>query len=277
MFHVELFSSSIASGANTLAQVNYAAVDRMLPPAGNGVQVSPTLPYLFFVAGVSANLVHIRPTAPSFLPTPRPHLNPNNRGTAFESPPRVWDFSSAPLALRPTEEFDIFATQNAGAGQTPFVLVGFTDRIRNPIPPIRTGPTIDGNGAYFSAHWTTSTTLTASAWSLVTPVFDDPLPAGFYSLIGARVFSASALFFRMYPAQTPNWRPGGIAVQAYDQLDPVNQRGFQQVAFPSQGWGEWLHFFQNVPPQVQIFATAADTAEEGWFDLVKISDAVTQA
>ena len=60
MFHVELFTSSIASGANTFAQVNYNKADNVLPALVNGVQVSPSLPKLMYVAGVSANLVHVR-------------------------------------------------------------------------------------------------------------------------------------------------------------------------------------------------------------------------
>lgn len=202
MFHVELFSSSIASGANTFAQLNYVSVDAILPKLVNGVQVAPGLPRVMFVAGVSANLVHLRIQAPSMLPFPYPALSPNNRGTAFESPPRIHDLRANNIILAPTEEFDVFATQNAGAAQTPFALVGFHDGAVSQRPV----------GKYFSVHWTAATTLTANAWSLVTPVFDQGLPAGFYAMIGARTFSATALFFRMFPAMTPLWRPGGIAV-----------------------------------------------------------------
>jgi hypothetical protein len=110
----------------------------------------------------------------------------------------------------------------------------------------------------------------------VTPVFDQPLPAGYYALVGARAFSATALFFRMLPAMGPLWRPGGIAVQTYDQLDPPNQRFIADWASSSLFWGVWLYFYQNVPPQVEVFATGADTAEEGWFDLIYISPSTTQ-
>lgn len=261
MFHVELFSSSIASGANTFAQVNYVQADAILPKLVNGVQVPPGLPRVMFVAGVSANLVHIRIQAPSMLPFPYPAMSPNNRGTAFESPPRCHDLRERNIMLAPTEEFDVFATQNAGAAQTPNILVGFWDGnlAQRPV------------GKYFPVHWTASTTLTANAWTQVTPIFDQGLPAGLYAMIGARTFSATALFFRMFPAMAPLWRPGGIAVQAYDQIDPPNQRGHDILTLEGGWWGEWMRFYQNVPPSVEIYATAADTAEEGWFDLVQVS------
>jgi hypothetical protein len=261
MFHVELFSSSIATGANTFAQINYVQADAILPKLVNGVQVAPGLPRLMFVAGIAANLVHLRCQAPSMLPFPYPALSPNNRGTAAESPPRIHDLRERNIILAPTEEFDIFGTQNSAGAQTPYVLVGFWDGILAQRPP----------GRYFPVHWTATQTLTAGAWTQVTPSFDQGLPAGLYAMIGARTYSASALYFRMFPAMAPLWRPGGIAVQAYDQIDPPNQRGHDILTLEGGWWGEWLRFYQNVPPSVEIFATAADTAEEGWFDLVQIS------
>ncbi len=280
MFHMELFSSSIASGATTFAQVTYFTPDNILSKLNNGVQVSPELPFLLGVFGIGAHMALVRGQSPSMLPFPYPTLGPNNRGSAFESPPRIWDFSMAPLALRPTEEFDIFATQNSGGSESQYVAVLFSDGNLTGVPVPINPPGLATNtltpGRFFSAHWSATTTLTAGGWTQVQPIFDQTLPAGTYALIGARAFSATGLFFRMYPQMGPKWRPGGICVQAYDQLDPVNQRGFQQ-GFPTRlGWGTWMTFFQNVPPQVEFFATSADTAEEGIMDLVYVGPYVTQ-
>lgn len=261
MFHVELFSSSIASGINTLAQVTYVSADAILPKLVNGVQVAPSLSKVMFVAGIGAHMGHVRIQAPSMLPFPYPALDPNNRGTGFESPPRIHDLRDRNIQLAPTEEFDVFATQNAGAGELQYILVGFWDGNVAPVPV----------GRFFSVHWTASTTLTAGAWTQVIPSFDTGLPAGLYSLVGARAFSATALFFRLFPAMAPLWRPGGVAVQAYDQYDPPNQRAYQTLGAPANPYGEWLRFYQNVPPACEFFATSADTAEEGWYDLIQIS------
>jgi len=214
-----------------------------------------------FVTGISANLGHVRIQAPSMLPFPYPALSPNNRGTAFPSPPRVHDLRAETMTLMPTEEFDVFASTNAAGAQTPYVLVAFWDGTTPPRVP----------GKYFSLHWTSATTLTAGAWTQVQPLLDQPLPAGLYSLIGARVLSATALYFRLFPAMAPLWRPGGIAVQNYDQIDPPNQRGHDILGIGPGIYPEWLKFYQNIVPQVEIFATAADTAEEGWFDLIQVS------
>jgi hypothetical protein len=280
MFHAELFTSSIATGANTFAQINYYTTDNVLAPLNLGMQIPPTLPNLMFVADIGVNAVHVRAQTPSMLPFPYPALSPNNRGGAAESPPRVHDFSKTPLPLKPTDELDVFGTQNAAGAQVQYALVQFCDGPPQPLPVPILPPSLTQNpmtpGRFFSVHWSAAKTLTAGTWTQVQPIFDQALPAGYYAMLGARTFSASALFFRMFPAMSPLWRPGGTAVQAYDSLDPVNQRFIPTYDGESRGWGVWLYFFQNVPPQVEIFATAADTAEEGWFDLVYVSNAVTQ-
>jgi hypothetical protein len=272
MFHMELFTGSIATGAQAFAQVPYYTTDNILPAQVSGVQVSPDLPFVHSVFGVGAHQVHLRLQANSMLPFPYMTLGPNNRGTAFESPPRIYDFSRVPPPLKATEEFDVFATQNAGAGETQYVAVNFSDSKFDKLPmAINPASVLNGSpapGRAAPVHWTTSATLTAGTWSKVQPLFDQALPAGYYALCGARIISSTGLFFRMFPAMGPKWRPGGIAAQAYDQMDPIQQRLFYEQMVSDKYWGVWLYFYQNVPPQVEIFATGADTNPEGWFDLV---------
>jgi hypothetical protein len=277
-FHLELFSSSIASGANTFAQLTYVQADAILPSQNNGLTVISDLPYLHSVFGVGAHLVHMRAQANSMLPMPYITIDPGNRGTAFESPPRVWDISQAPRKLRITEEFDVFASQNSGGSETEYVAAQFTDGPPMRIPVTLNPPGLDivalTPGQFVTAHAAASATLTAGAFTQVTPSFDQTLPAGTYGIIGCRVFSATGLFFRMFPATGPKWRPGGHCVQAYDGIDQWGQRAIPwggQVLAP---WGVWLTFYQNVPPKVEIFATSADTAEEFDFDLVYLGQGV---
>lgn len=280
MFHMELFKASIASGVTTPVQVAYYNTDNVLTPINNGVQVSPALRFVHSVFAVGANLVTVRAQANSMQPFPYVSLSPNNRGTAFESPPRGWDFSRFPIPMKPTEEFDIFATQNSGGSETEYIAVQFTDGQMTPIGvPIEPAGLTDNPympGRFFVAHATATKTLTAGAWSQCQPTFDQSLPAGYYGLLGARVFSATGLFFRMFPAMPPLWRPGGACVQAYDGIDLANQRYQGSIGYGPSGWGLWLSFYQNVPPQVEIFATSADTAEEFWLDLVYLGSQVQQ-
>jgi len=276
MFHMEAFRSSLASGSSDVfQQVTYISAGAVLAPLVNGVQVSAMLPYLHSLFGVGAHLENIRPQSASMLPLPYPTLAPNNIGTAVESPARFWDFSRNAKALRATEEFDILASQTSGGAENEAVFVNFTDNRPQAAPPIATGPTINGNGQYFTAHATGSTTCAANAWTQCTPTLDLPLPAGMYALVGARAMSTHALAFRMYPIVEPLWRPGGVAVQTADQLDPPGQRFYNPLTGKFSHWGVWLTFFQNTIPNVGMWVTAQDTAQDFFFDLIKISDVVT--
>jgi hypothetical protein len=262
MFTFEMYKSSITTTTG-VAQVT-SLYNGMVPTLNNGFQVPPQLRKLGLVAAYSTHMTRVRMQAPSMQPWPYPDLSPANRGSAFESPARVFDFMANPFNLNPTEELDAFA--NVGSNtETAYVGVQFTDGVYIPPPA----------GRFFTVHATAAVTLTAGGWTTVAPVFDLALPAmtagpQTYALLGARYYSATAAFFQMLPAQQPNWRPGGVGVQAYDQLDPPGQRAYGWFSGGYQSWGVWLTFQQNVPPAFNCFATSADTAEEFWLDLVAI-------
>jgi len=257
MFTLEYYTASIATGESTMAQLT-AQYNGVLHKLNNGFQTPSALPYVHSVFGLGAHLCRLRLQSPRFLPFPYPDLAPQNRGSAFESPVRSFDFSYNPFPLNGTDEIDIYASQNSGSSETEYAALQFTDNVRIPVP----------TGQTFTVHSTASTTLTAGSFTLVQPTFDYALPAGMYSLVGCRAFSATAVYFQMQPVMQPLWRPGGAGVQAYDQLDPIGQRLFSYGGVNVWNWGVWLSFRQNTPPGVNHFATSADTAEEYWYDLV---------
>ena len=260
-FHTVVFTSSNGtSGATTFIQTNFKA-DAIVPTLNNGLQVPRQLNRLAFVAGLGTSLCGIRAQTPAFLPYPWPVFQPVNRGSAFESPARLWDGHKSPLLMNPTDEMDIFTSQNSGGAETEYVFVTLSDGTIQPPPA----------GRFFTVHGSGTTTQTAAAFTQCAITFDQAIPAGLYAVIGARAFAATAKAFRLAPSMEPLWRPGGTAVQTYDALDPAGQRGYTldgQVVAP---WGVWMAFYQNVPPQLDIFSTSADTAQELDLDLVQIS------
>jgi len=273
---LEAFRSSLSSGVtNVLQQVTYISAGAILSPSGNGLQVSAALSKIHSIFGVGATMENISPQAASMLPLPYPNLAPNNIGTAIESPAKFWDWSRNPKPLRPTETFNIFASQTSTGAENELVFVQFTDGLVTAAPALAMGPAINGNGMFTTAHATATATLTANAFTQVTPILDLPLPAGTYALVGVRVMSAKAMGFRIKPINEPLWRPGGSAVQAPDQLDPPGQRFINPLTGVVSHWGVWITFFQNTVPNVDIWSTAGDTKEDFWFDIIKLSDIVT--
>jgi hypothetical protein len=263
-FHMELFSSSNGtSGANTFIQTNYFNTGNIVPQLNNGLNIPQQLPFLHTVMGLGVSLCHVRPQTPNFLPYPYWTLTPNNRGTSFESPARIWDFSKVPIAMKPTDELDIFTTQNSGGAETEYVGVNITDGPPTPVPA----------GMRFTVHGAATTTLAAAKWSTVNFTYDQTIPAGRYAIVGMRAFAATGKFARLIPTEAPNYRPGGIVTQAYDAIDPHGQRGWDYLGQTDASWGVWIYTNSYVMPQVEFFSTSADTAEEIWFDMVLVGGA----
>jgi len=276
MFHMEVFRSSLSSGVtNVFQQVTYVTAGSVLTGLNNGVQIPPELTFLHSFGGIGATLENLKPQANSWLPAPFPEFAPNNVGTAAGTPPKLWDFSRNPKAFRPTEEFDMYASQTSAGAEVEAVFFNICDGPATPLPPVSSQPTLNGVGQFFVAHGTATTTLTANAWTSVIPILDQALPAGRYALVGARVMTAHALAFRVKPTVQPLWRPGGLAVQSAGSFDPPGQRYINPLTGQITHWGTWVTFYQNTVPQVDIWATAADTTEDIFFDLIKISDIVT--
>jgi len=273
---LEAFRSQLSSGVtDVLQQVVYVAQSAILSPSANGLQVSAALSKLHSVFGVGATLENISPQAASMLPLPYPNLAPNNIGTAIETPAKFWDLSKAPKPLRPTETFNIFASQTSAAPEYETVFAQFTDGNVTPAPALASGPAVNGNGMVTVAHATSAVTTVANQFNQCTPILDLPLPAGTYALVGVRSMGATQLAFRIKPINEPLWRPGGIAVQAPDQFDAPNQRFIDPLTGKMSHWGVWITFFQNTVPNVDVWTTGIDTKQDFWFDIIKLSDIVT--
>src|SRR5258708_19317441 len=216
-FHTVVFTSSNGtSGATTFIQTNFKA-DAIGPTLNNGPQVPKQLNKIGFLAGLGVSMTNFRAQTPAFLPFPWPSFAPVNRGTAFESPPRMWDLVKNPRLMNPTDELDIFSCQNSGGAEVEYVFVSLFDGVISPPP----------GGRYFTVHGVGSTTVTAGAFTLCSLTFDQAIPAGYYAVIGARAFGATMSAFRLAPAMEPLWRPGGIGVRTYDQMEQTGQHDYQ--------------------------------------------------
>lgn len=251
MFHTSAFSSLIAN-SGLLVQLSEIP-DSILPASGLGL-LSSRLAYLMGLAGVGANQTRLQFQAPSLRDYGNVDVLPINIGTAFESPPRVDDFSRKMVPLAMSEEWDMFAAQNnGGASEIESGFLWSSDGNLDPFPAKKV----------VQVRWTAAITLALGKWSLIQVTLAQPLTSGQYALVGARCLSAGALAFRFVPSGSSSgnvFRPGGIAVQTEDQLDHPNQR--------KGGWGKWLDFTNTTVPQIEIFSLSADTSEEGIIDIV---------
>lgn len=129
-----------------------------------------------------------------------------------------------------------------------------------------TGPLLHGVRA------TSSTTLTANAWTAASLTFDNQLPVGDYVVVGMAAFSATTVLARVAVSGS-GWRMGvlggPITVSTRDRI--FRDGRFENTQLGSyEAWGG-TGFRSTAPPQIEFFAGAADTSEVVYLDLVKLS------
>lgn len=108
---------------------------------------------------------------------------------------------------------------------------------------------------------TGTTTVTAKKWSACTLTFSQALRAGTYAILGMKAMGATAIAARLIFANQ-GARPGCPAYVTESDIDnPVFRNG---------NLGMWGTFSHNNIPQLEVFADAADTAQQVYLDVVKI-------
>ena len=253
MQHMALFSSSIANGAIML-QVT-AVPDPIVASSGNGLLAPATLPFLWRAAGVGTNLTRFQIQSATMRDYAPFDCAPVNVGTLLESPFRYLDFSDNPIRFQGVEEIDVFAVQSNAGAQRETVALWFADGAPRPV-----------GGRVFTMHWTAATTLTANAFTAVTPIFDNGIPSGLFAIVGSRQLSAGALFHRYIPRGGVPFRPGFPSAQAQDGYAFDGSRFTDYLP----NFGEALRFNNVTIPQVEIFSVSADTTEEGYIDMIQV-------
>jgi hypothetical protein len=250
MFHLAAYSAAIASAS---ANQQVAAVaDPFIAPAASGFLVNKDVPRLARIAGVGNILVRAQISSASIREFTPDDIEPVNVGTLIGTPARMVDWIDNPLPLVPNEELDAYVTNSAATSTQTTVAVWFSDGALRPV-----------SGRVFSVRWTASATLTAAGWTAFAVTFDNGIPSGTFAMIGSRQSSTSALLHRWVPRGGSAARPGGLSNQA-DSGETYARQRYGQM-------GEWMRFTNTTPPQCEVFALAADTAEQGVLDLIQVA------
>lgn len=247
MFTVAAFSVSHAS---TGLIITNAVADPHLTIITNRLVVPEALP---FVAGAYANgadIARAQFSAPSLRQLINPELSPVDTNALPASPDRFIDYRFTPIQLQPNEQLELDEANAAAGANICRGLVYLAD-----------GAITPESGDVRSTRVTGTITGVAETWANGALTFADQLPAGRYRVVGARFFGTTLTFFRLvFPGYA--WRPGGLGFANATLVEPPEQR------FGNFGaWGEFEH---NAPPTLDAFCTAADAAQTGVLDLLKV-------
>lgn len=244
----------------TLVDVNNLADTSITREGADGYQIPSLTPELFAGAALGVSLTEARFTAPS-LERSRSTVNVWPKADAAESfaltHPQIW-MPRRSIPLDPGEVLRFQAAEDGGAAAVAYGLAFLKGA--GDLPSMPPGPIIQ-------ARATSASTLTVDIWNTVDYTLEQELSAGEYAVVGFISTGVSQIAARLVIPGASN-RPGlpafigattNVAQNAdfgiLDKLMYYNMGQFKHTALPS----------------LEVLASAADTAEEVQFLLVKVS------
>lgn len=247
MYHV------VAYQANTFGQTNFDSTplaDSWIP-ISNGHYLPPVALNFYggWMGGVNLTAVTlVTPKTRSVVP---PRLYPIQNTLLPPDRPHMYDRRSNPFGLNAFEEVSV--QMNVGGAANAFnTAVMFWGNSLDPVPA----------GDVYTLHGTSTTAVTANAWTQLVVTWDQTIPAGRYMIIGSQVQSTNAIAHRWY-FRYSQMKPGFLSVSAVTNIsDPTYYQG---------GWGALGYFDSPVFPFLEVLANAADASHDVVMNMVKIS------
>lgn len=206
---------------------------------------------ILFAAAMGTLLTRCRISTPTLNVITSPYIRDISPALNVGNPQIFANYSQDPLAVNPLEEVAIFQVDSAVTSESNAAVLGWN---------IQTMPQPAGN--VYTIRGTAVGTLVAGVWTNVgTITWQNQLPTGLYAVVGAIFQSATAIAGRLILENTA-YRPGGLGIITItNRTDPLFRMG---------GLGVWGQFHNYAMPQVEMAASAGDTAEEIYLDLVKV-------
>jgi hypothetical protein len=247
MFHTVAFTASNAA----------AAVNADTPALNDGtipIQNNHFLPQndmkLLLAVGLGAALTDARLNTPHFRMVGFPHIWPVDVAALPTSVPAISAWDEPYITIPKLDELAAELSNSAGAPEREFLLLWLQDMY---MPPAM--------GDRYALKFTATITATANVWTRGNITFESSLPSGRYQVQGLDVFGTTLVAARLrYTQYTLSPGTLGRATMA-TKPNPIFRQG---------RLGSWGEFDNTAQPQLEILCTAADTAQTGVLDVVKI-------
>lgn len=206
---------------------------------------------ILYAAAMGTLLTRCRISTPTLNVITSPFIRDISPALNASDPQIFCNYSMDPLQVNPLEEVVVFQADSAVTSESNAAILGWQIQA-SPQPA----------GTVFTIRGTATGTLVAGVWSNVGAItWQNQLPTGIYAVVGAVFQSATGIAGRLILENIP-YRPGGLAVITITRrTDPLFRLG---------NLGTWGTFHNYAMPLVEMLASAGDTTEEIYLDLVKI-------
>lgn len=249
--HLAAYRGSVLTATTNTAIAGVA--DSILAKASSGAFLVPKgLKAVRWGVAGGVNASRSRIDTPVVRAVGLPYIAPLNTGVTAPSPPNVADFSEFGIRPAPADELSVQATHTDAGTQVQFALLGLQFGYKAPTP-----------GQRYRVRGTAAITGVVGSWANGAITLDQTLPAGVYEIVGMDAFGTNLLGARLIFAGG-GWRPGVLARNAVNSIP--------NELFLDGDVGAMGQFDSVTLPQLEIYVEAANSAQEIYWDLVRVGD-----
>lgn len=247
-FHLGAFFANLTNGSTNAAVA--AVQDNWLTRT---VAATFTLPRPMrlraaYSAGVS--LTRARINTPSFRYVGLPYVGPVNLTLTVPTPPNVYDYGQNGPTIPTVDDIVAEHTLGGAAPENELTLIWLQDKeIAVPYQ------------AEYRIRYTGTITGSAGTWVSGTMTPDQTLPNGRYAVVGMDAVGTNLVGARLLFANGGP-RPGCLARNAVG--------GVPFLLFSNGSLGVYGTFDSLAQPNLEIFVSGANTAQEVYLDLIRI-------
>lgn len=249
-FHLAAFRGSVTNGTTNTAIAGVP--DSILARSSANNFLAPDQTTIRAATAGGLNASRSRINTPNVRAVGLPYIAPLQTGISAQSPPNIADFGIRGPRPAAADEISVEATHTDVAAQIQFALMWLALGRREWTP-----------GDKYRIRGTAAITGVVGAWANGAITLDQNLPAGIYQIQGMDAFGTNLLGARLiFPGG--GWRPGCFARNAVASVpDPI---------FTDGRLGVYGEFDTVAIPQLEIYVEAANTAQEVYFDIVRLGN-----
>lgn len=249
-FHLLAFRGSVTNGTTNTAIAG--VLDNIVARAASNNFIAPDGATIRLGVAGGINASRARINTPNVRKVGLPYIAPINQTVAVPSPPNIADFGDNGPTPTEADEISVESTHTDAAPQIQFAGLWLKFQ-RKPWTP----------GDRFRVRGTAAITGVVGSWASGAITLDQNLPAGIYEIQGMDAFGTNLYLARLI-FTGGGWRPGCLARNAVASIP--------HPAFTDGRLGSYGQFDTIAMPQLEIFVEAANSAQEVYFDLVRVAN-----
>lgn len=249
-FHLAAYRGSVVNGTTNTAIAGVQ--DVALAKAASGAFLSPDNATIKSGIAGGVNASRARIDTPNVRKVGLPYIAPISTGITNPSPPNLAYFGDKGPSPTSADEIAVQSTHTDAGAQIQWAGLWMSFGRRQWTP-----------GDRFRIRGTAAITGVVGSWANGAIALDQNLPSGIYQIQGMDVFGTNLLLARL-AFTGGGWRPG---VAARNAVSSVGSPMFLDGTF-----GVFGEFDTVAMPQLEIYVEAANSAQEVYWDVVRVSD-----